>query len=132
MKANRKVQQIETAAVTMTPVTEILGKVAEELRQAAVLIEQMPICGEHARQGIGADDSDYLRAMQGLDHSSQRLAGLADFLSALADRAPAHWHMDTHLASQVVTLAELAQRLRLTAEGQQQSGSASNGDCEFF
>ena len=132
MKANRKILQIETAAATMMPVTEILGKVAEELRQAAVLIEQTPICSERTRASIGIEDVDYLRAMQGLDHSSQRLAGLADFLSALADRAPAHWHMDTHLASQVVTLAELAQRLRLTAEGQQQSGSASNGDCEFF
>lgn len=122
MRANRKLSKTEPAAATMAPVTEILVRVAEELREAAVLIERTPICTEHVKDGIGAEDIGYLRAMQGLDHSSQRLAGLADFLSALADRAPAHWQMDTHLAAQVVTLAELAHRLKLSAGGDVDSG----------
>jgi len=131
MKAVRKAPKGAPASTT-APVTEILGRVAQELRQAAVLIERTPICSEHVKEGVGVQDSQYLRAMQGLDHSSQRLAGIADFLTALADRAPAHWHLDTHLAAQVVTLAELAQRLRLSAEGSGESGGGSSGDCEFF
>jgi|HubBroStandDraft_4_1064222.scaffolds.fasta_scaffold1168934_1 hypothetical protein len=132
MKANRKPLKTGPDTATTAPVTEILGRVAAELRQAAVLIERLPICTEHFKESMGSEDSHYLRAMQGLDHSSQRLSGLADFLSALADRAPAHWHLDTHLASQVVTLAELAKRLKLTAEAAGESAGASSGDCEFF
>ncbi len=75
MRANRKLSKTEPAAATMAPVTEILVRVAEELREAAVLIERTPICTEHVKDGIGAEDIGYLRAMQGLDHSSQRLAG---------------------------------------------------------
>ncbi len=130
MKANRKAARNEPAA-TMAPVTEILGTVAEELRQAALRIDQMPVCTEHLKERMSAEDSNYLRAIQSLDHSAQKLAGLADFLSALADRAPPHWLLDTHIAAQVVTLAELAERLRLS-ESKSEAAAASDGDCEFF
>jgi hypothetical protein len=133
MRTKRKARNVALAASNTAPVTDILGRVAAELRQAALVIDRTPVCTEHVKHRIGAEDSEYLRAMQGLDHSAQMLAGLADFLSALADRAPAHWRIDPHPASQVVTLAELASRLSLQASQVKGEGSqGSNGDCEFF
>ena len=133
MKIKRKAQNIALAANNTAAVTDILGRVAAELRQAALVIDRTPICTEHIKEGMGADDSDYLRAMQGLDHSAQMLSGLADFLSAIADRAPDHWRIDPHPASQVVTLAELASRLSFQVAHAEGEGSPeTNGDCEFF
>jgi hypothetical protein len=133
MRTKGKVSNIELAASNTAPVTDILGRVAEELRQAALVIDRTPVCTEHVKDSIGGEDSEYLRAMQGLDHSAQMLAGLADFLSAIADRAPAHWRIDPHPASQVVTLAELASRLSFqVAHAKGEGGEGSNGDCEFF
>jgi hypothetical protein len=133
MRTKRKAPKLEPAASRTAPVTDILGRVAEELRQAALVIDRTPVCTEHVKDGIGGEESEYVRAMQGLDHSAQMLSGLADFLSALADRAPAHWRIDPHPASQVVTLAELASRLSFqVARARGEDDGGSNGDCEFF
>jgi hypothetical protein len=133
MKAKRKVTNGALVESNAAPVTDILTRVAEELRTAAHRIDKTPICTEHVKGGMGSEDSEYVRAMQGLDHSAQMLDGLADFLSALADRAPAHWRIDPHPASQVVRLAELASKLSFRAvHGEGQDAADSNGDCEFF
>ncbi len=133
MRTKMKAPMAEPAASNTAPVTDILGRVAAELRQAALVIDRTPICTEHVKEGMSAEDSEYMRAMQGLDHSAQMLAGLADFLSALADRAPDHWRIDPHPASQVVRLAELASRLSFQVSHiNGDRGTGSNGDCEFF
>jgi hypothetical protein len=133
MRAQRRTRKDERAAGKLAPMTEILVRVAQELRHAAVQIEHTPIWTQHVREGMGSTDADYMRAIQGLDHSSQSLAGLADFLAALADRAPAHWLIDSVEASKVVALAELASRLSLKlASGESETPGASSGDCEFF
>jgi hypothetical protein len=117
----------------MAPMADVLDRVASELRQAAVLIDQTPVCTEHVKEGMGSADQHYVRAMQSLDHSAQKLAGLADFLSALAAGAPSHWRIDPATASKVITLAELANRLSLPSAAEEGvNGSASGGDCEFF
>jgi hypothetical protein len=133
MTRNAVAAIMDTDSAMTASVTEILGHVADELRQAAALIDKTPVCTEHFMEGIGSQDSIYMRAMQGLDHSAQWLSGLADFLSALAESAPSHWHLDPHSASQVVTLAGLASRLRFRAEHPENGkAGATDGDCEFF
>jgi hypothetical protein len=133
MTANRKVRKVELAESNAAPVTDILARVAEELRTAAHRIDKTPIRADYAKERMASEDHEYVRAMQSLDHSAQMLGGLADFLSALADRAPDHWRIDPHPASQVVRLAELATKLSfraVLADGN--DAGSSNGDCEFF
>jgi len=49
--------------------------------------------------------------LQSLDVITQRLAGISDFLNALALRLPPHWMCDVAAAARVVTLSDLALRL---------------------
>ena len=53
-----------------------------------------------------------MRHIQDLDHIRQKVAGLADFLAALAPLAPGDCLVDAR-AARLVTLADLAARLAL-------------------
>jgi hypothetical protein len=109
---------------------DVLGRVRCELAAVAHAIDHMQSeIGALTRQSAGRDP-DYIRAMQEVDHSAQLLAGLADFLGAVAQMTPAGWRLDPNAASEIVRLSELS--ARLAADESRSASPAPSGDCHFF
>jgi hypothetical protein len=113
------------------PVLDLLLRVADELQDMAHSIQQISVPVEDAVAVIGMRDRTFMNAMQGLDLTRQKLACLADFLSALARSAPPHWSLDADPAAELVTLSQLAARLRAPAHADR-NPDASDGDFEMF
>jgi hypothetical protein len=93
--------------------------IAEPLRLAAVEVTDLARLGDRL-QGViaslsansaGRPDPGLVIEAQAADLISQRLMGLAAFLTALAEAAPADARIDIHAAVMDLTLAEQARRL---------------------
>jgi len=88
-----------------------LSRASRELRDVARLIGALEdVVGDTIERASGAADVD-VRELQQLDHIRQKIAGAAEFLSALTDNMPRDWMIDARGAASVITLAELAARL---------------------
>lgn len=119
-----------TADLAHTPVPVLLNVVGDELQHLAAAVEQL-----HAIVELpGVRDS--LRAarcfdvLQGIDHVTQNLVNLSEFLAALSTSVPEEWALDTTSACDVVLLAALSERLKQPTAPR---AVASGGDeCEFF
>ena len=121
----------EDTATEAEPVVDILCRVADELQAMAHSLAQVSIPGDDAfAHVIRMRGQPFMIAMQGLDLTRQKLACLADFLSELARSAPRHWSLDVDRAAEVVTLSQLARRLR-SAHGREDL-DGSDGDFEMF
>ena len=95
----------------MRPLSESLDLVAREVTDLAALGDQLQnLIARLLVSGSPADASAVVEA-QAADLLSQRLAGLAAFVRALASAAPADAAADIANALRVLTLAEQAQRL---------------------
>ena len=81
--------------------------------------------------GAAQRDAGLMRHIQDLDHIRQKVAGLADFLAALAPLAPGDCLVDASGAARLVTLADLAARLALSDDDASAPGAAF-GDFELF
>jgi hypothetical protein len=119
----------EPSASCLAPITDVLGRVARELAHLGLLLDDLESVLGPLILEAGRGRADVLRDAQGLDHIGQKLSCLADFLTALAAAAPRQWLVDQNIAGRVVTLADLA--LRLKAAGANVS-PADFGDCELF
>lgn len=98
-------------AAALPCLRESLGLVAQEASELVDLGDQ--IQGLISRLVAAALPSDptVLVDAQAADLLSQRLAGLAGFVKALADAAPAGLAADIEAAIRTLTLAEQARRL---------------------
>jgi len=90
------------------PLSQSLDLVAREVTDLAAIGDQLQ--GLIARLVVAGDSSALVEA-QAADLLSQRLAGLAAFVRALATAAPQDAAADIANALRVLTLAEQAQRL---------------------
>jgi hypothetical protein len=68
--------------------------------------------------------------IQGIDHVTQHLAGLSDFLTTLASNTPGEWTLDTGTACDAILIASLSERLRRPHDERQ--APHNNDECEFF
>jgi hypothetical protein len=131
MSSTKPIRQEDTAIRT-EPVVDILCRVADELQAMAHSVAQVSVPGDDVvTRIIGMRDQPFMNAMQGLDLTRQKLACLADFLSELAQSVPPHWSLDVDRAAEVVTLSQLATRLRSPTQGEEGS-DAADGDFEMF
>jgi hypothetical protein len=112
------------------PIADVLGRVRRELDLIAGSIDNMQAVVGELTWDLASQDPHYMRAMQSVDHSAQVVAGLGEFLVALAEAAPSEWKLDPAAASKIVRLADLAARLA-TANADHKAADES-GDCDFF
>ena len=95
----------------LEPMASTLSRASRELRDVARLIGALEdVVGDTIERASGAADVD-VRELQQLDHIRQKIAGAAEFLSALTDNMPRDWMIDARGAASVITPAELAARL---------------------
>jgi hypothetical protein len=101
-----------TARPVLRPIAEPLRLAAMEATDLAGLADRLQdIISSLSANGGGRPDPGLLIEAQAADLMSQRLMGLAGFLAALADAAPAEASIDIHEAVMDLTLAEQARRL---------------------
>ena len=114
---------------TLTPVTEMLGRVSSELQDLAAQVERLhPLVS--AQNRLASSEPKLVQALQSFDHIEQKLRCLAGFLADLGDAAPPGWQLDQEAALAAVNLSDLASRLA----GQETlvPDDASFGDYELF
>jgi len=114
----------------LVPVNVMLGRVGQELRQLAATVEDMQSLIGHLLSERARGHSPSLYELQKFDLLRQELSGVADFVDALAPGAPPHWLLDPIMASQKVTLSDLAARLTMTEDPDEKRQQA--GDCDFY
>ena len=97
---------------TVRPLTESLTLVADEVDDLVRLGETVQTVISRLAVGAGGlPDVALMVDAQAADLLSQRLAGLADFVRALADAAPCDLSADIEDAVRALTLSEQARRL---------------------
>lgn len=112
------------------PLADVLTRVRNELDQIASSIDNMQAVVGELTWDLARQDPHYMRAMQSVDHSAQVVAGLGEFLVALAKDAPSEWKLDSQAAAKIVRLADLAARLASSQQASQ--ADAASGNCDFF
>jgi hypothetical protein len=122
---------MNSSGTAVEPIAEILARVGRELD---ALAEQL----NHVQGLIGtlvskapAVESGLLQEIQAVDHIEQKMIGLSQFLTSLGPLMQGHWVLDPREASEVVTLSELARRLR-KAEHLNEEDPHQSGDFEMF
>jgi len=93
------------------PLSQSLDLVASEVAELAKLGDRLQGVISRLAATLGAPDPDTLEEAQAADLLSQRLAGLATFVQALAQAAPHDATLDIRAAVNALTLAEQARRL---------------------
>jgi hypothetical protein len=131
VSANPKINPVDQPPSAVEPISEIIGRVGHELD---VLAEQL----NHVQGLIGtlakkasALDPGLLQELQAVDHIEQKMVCLSRFLTSLEPLMQGHWVLDLSEASEVVTLSELARRLR-KAEHLIEEDPHVSGDFEMF
>lgn len=112
------------------PLIDILSRVARELRDAARDTDRLHCLVDGVEWGNVKEKEELIRSAQLIDAIEQRLSGLSDFVSALAELAPDQWELEGHRASQSVKLSELAARLANRPGAAVAAHQA--GESEFF
>lgn len=111
-------------------IVDVLARLRAELEEIAGRIDRNQAAIARSTWAAGASDADYVRAMQDADLSAQRIAGVAGFLSALAEAAHSHWRIDTAAAAGALTLA--GQARAIAAAGHEPQEPAEPGDVDLF
>ncbi len=126
----------EASACPQAPIGDVLGRVSHELAHLGRQLDDLEAVIGPLILAAGRREADVLHHAQGFDHIGQKLAGLADFLAALAPFASSQWLVDPSAAARVFTLADLAARLKASGDAPQiyadPASLADWGDCELF
>jgi transposase len=128
--ANLDAQSARATDDPPQPMPEILGRLADELRDAAARTDRLHRLAESIAWRDVEEKHELIRSAQAIDAIEQTLSALSDFVSALAELTPRQWEVAGGSASRRVRLAELAARLadRPLVAGAEHAG----GDSEFF
>lgn len=118
------------AAPEVVGLADILGAVSREIIRLGQVADDLQenlspfVTGFRQENGM-------IESLQMLDHLSQHLNGVADFLNAIAPTLPAEWSGDAAAASRGITLSSLAQRLSCP-DRDPHFEEHGNGALEFF
>jgi hypothetical protein len=126
-----KVATVEQREAAVEPIAEILGRVGQELDDLAGQLQRVQGLISPLVLQASSLEPGFLQEIQAVDHIEQKLTCLSRFLSALGPFMHGHWVLDMSEASEVVTLSELARRLR-TAEHITDETEQVSGDFELF
>ncbi|MCC3244851.1 hypothetical protein LG047_05885 [Methylocystis sp. WRRC1] len=114
------------------PIIEILKRVARELDDAAVSVNDLSGMVETSvRNGIARNEV-FLRSAQTVDILHQRLEGLSHFVTELAELMPSHWEVESHEAARKLKLSRLKNRLGHSYDGPESGIHHSSGDFELL
>lgn len=109
---------LDRAVIEMRGLTSVVNELE-------ALIGNLVIAGS-----FGSSNSIY--DLQKLDSLRQNIGGIADFLDGVGRGAAPEWTIDANSACELVTLAELSDRLRGTLEASTIKNSDDAGYCELF
>ncbi|TAJ74690.1 MAG: hypothetical protein EPO51_01135 [Phenylobacterium sp.] len=93
------------------PLAQSLDLVAQEVTDLVAIGDQLQDLISRLVVTAAASDPNAMMEAQAADLLSQRLSGLASFVRALADAAPADVGADVDSALRLLTLTEQARRL---------------------
>lgn len=113
-----------------TPMPALLSVVGEELHHLAAAVERLHTIVELPGVKESLRDAHCFGVVQGIDHVTQNLAGLSEFLSTLAAAIPDEWALDTTAACDTVLVASLSERLKRPTSPRPVSSGFD--ECEFF
>lgn len=123
----------DSGDVAEEPVADLLSRVGCELALVAEALDNVEVPIHDALlHGAGSRYPPFIQVMQDLDHMRQTVACLGEFLCTLAASSPDHWRLDPKDAAAVVTLADLAKRLRANGEMANWGKDGGGNDCELF
>jgi hypothetical protein len=130
------VDSAEKTDAGMAPLSDILGRMAQELRDLARTVDQLQDAVGRMTTSQLARDGETMRELQNFDRLEQALAGMADFSDSLARSASGEWRLNPHAAARAVPLGDLALRLASPRARSSISNACSNacnaGELEFF
>jgi hypothetical protein len=113
-----------------TAMPDVLNVVGEELHHLSTAVERLHDIVELPGVKDALRNAHCYAVLQGIDHVTQSLAGLSQFMSTLATLTPGEWTLDVEPARQTITLATLSERFRNPITPR---AAAFDGDeCEFF
>lgn len=114
--------------MTTLTLSSLLQTLAEELRALAVTAEEMHhlVCHEHL-----SHDPAYIRAVQRIDHTTQVLDNLSNFVSAVGEETGEGWSVTIGPALNTIRLSELKHRLH-KADIDGPAEADDDGDLELF
>ncbi|SKA37068.1 hypothetical protein [Consotaella salsifontis] len=97
--------------MTTTPLSDLVARLADELKVLSKVTEDMHqiVCDDCAREHL--HNQDFVRAVQSIDHTTQILDNLSEFLGLVAKDTPEDWSLDVGHALDTVRLAALKSRL---------------------
>ncbi|ORE94836.1 hypothetical protein [Aurantimonas sp. 22II-16-19i] len=112
--------------MTTLPLSSLLQTLADELRALAVTAEEMHhlVCHEHL-----SHDPDYIRAVQRIDHTTQVLDNLSNFVSAVGEETADGWSIAIGPALSTIRLSELKRRLH---KAEIEEIAANDDELELF
>ena len=112
--------------MTTLPLSSLLHTLAEELRALAVTAEEMHhlVCHEHL-----SHDPNYIMAVQRIDHTTQVLDNLSNFVSAVGEQTGDGWSVTIGPALNTIRLSELKRRLH---KSEVEEVAANDDDLELF
>ena len=103
-----------------------------ELRKTVTMVEDLENVVGLAIALAGGAGPDQMLELQKLDHISQKILGVADFLEALGVSLPPDWRVDAQGASRCVLLAELGKRLGAPESDAAPPEPPVSAECEMF
>jgi hypothetical protein len=103
--------KVEVRGAYREQVAVTLRRTSRELRKTMAMVEDLEQVVGLAIALAGGADAEQMLELQKLDHISQKILGVADFLDALTKSMPGDWVVDAKTASRCVLLAELGVRL---------------------
>ncbi|MAY62202.1 MAG: hypothetical protein CML29_08315 [Rhizobiales bacterium] len=116
------------------PLFDVLGRVSGELRDVAMLIEQLEPMLSDGQSDEHLHSPEHMRLLQGIDLAVQKAKGLAAFLDCLGEELDVDHLIDITTALNLVTLADMKTRLRAAVESKNSAAiyQAASGDLDFF
>lgn len=112
--------------------TATLNCASGELRKTVELVEGLENVVSLALSRSGGAGHDQMLELQKLDHISQKILGVADFLEALSEGLPDDWRVDADKAARRVLLAELGKRLGSPESAEPPAEPPESAECEMF
>ncbi len=113
-------------------VSATLTCASDQLRQTVAMVEDLEDVVSLAISLAGRAGADQMLELQKLDHISQKIQGVADFLEALGEGLPPDWRVDAQKASRRVLLAELGKRLGSPENAEAAPPPPVSAECEMF
>lgn len=117
-------------ATNLTPLPSLLNVVGEELGHLAADVERLHDIVELPGVRDSLRAAKCFDVLQGIDHVTQNLAALSEFLTTLASATPGEWAVDANGARDELRLASLSERLKQPTLPR--PSSAGGDECEFF